>query len=287
MSSVEYLYGLKDLESTIDRSCSISLSDLTITCADAEKIAGRLNGRDVRSLEISRSKFEEGALEILAKTILSIDHCLFISLTKNDIDDRGAKTIVEALKNRNVLGLDLSHNKIEEVGAKAIATALAIHKCAIVSLFHNPIGPKGAEAFARAVCSTYCSKLDLSSTQLGDEGAIKVARILADSSHHIKALRLTDNGISPKGDQALADLLPLKITDILYQTEEVDFKTLSKKYPLGANSIIINCVAKGEALTSLANKIFTIDNPGLINQRNPQKPSFFGNLTHFLSNLFN
>ena len=252
--SVEHVLYSREYEMDEVR---IQLSNVTIEKEDAEKIAGLLQGRNVRSLNISHAQFEEGTLETIAQAIGKINYPIFIELTKNQIDDNGAKHLAEALKNIKVFGLDLSHNNIGNDGAIALANAWRINCIRGLKLVHNQIGPEGAYELAK-VFPRYHKTFDLSYNLLGDQGAEAVALALPKAKE--LTVRLMGNQIGLEGDMALAKHFALPTTQIVYQSEEVDIKTLVTLDPSQALRIIQD---NEKDLSELQTRTFTVEKPGL------------------------
>jgi len=278
--SIEYV--MYDREHEINE-VRIQLSNVTIKREDAEKIVGLLQGRFVESLAISHAQFEEGALETIAQAIGKINHEILIYLTESQIDDNGAKHLAEALKNKKLFHLDLSHNNIGNDGAIALAKAWRINNIWGLKLTHNQIGSEGAYELAKAFSSYpfHYKTFDLSYNLLGDRGAEAVALALPRAKD--LTVRLIGNQIGLEGDMALAKYLAVPKTEIVYQSEEVDIKTLVTLDPSQALRIIQD---NKKDLSALQTRTFTVEKPGLQTDLSKMSWGFQDYLKKIASTLF-
>jgi Ran GTPase-activating protein (RanGAP) involved in mRNA processing and transport len=75
-----------------------------------------------------------------------------LSLSHNQIGDKGAQALARAFQNSNLTKLYLNDNQIGDKGARAFAKAL--RKNTVLKEFYlstNPIGDVGARSFTRAL----------------------------------------------------------------------------------------------------------------------------------------
>ena len=128
------------------------------------------------------------------------------------IGDNGAVQLAKALATDNRLRLlDLWSNGIGPLGAAALADALAANsKLDKLYLNENEVGAEGAAALIKALASpkSVLTSLWLSRNKLGDAGAQSLADgISKGKTRRLQVLDLWENGIGPRGGDALATAL--------------------------------------------------------------------------------
>ena len=161
---------------------------------------------------------DNGAGHMAAATIataLSQRECRLSSLNlgENHIDDRGAVSLADALRDSRCLTeLQLRDNGITDVGASALAGGLSARFAPLAALDlsqNGGISAQSAVHFAHALSASPpppLAALSLGGCALGDAGA----RVLADAlpaAFALKALSLYGNGIGDEGAAALAGAL--------------------------------------------------------------------------------
>ncbi|GBG35039.1 Protein kinase, putative, partial [Hondaea fermentalgiana] len=106
-------------------------------------------------------------------------------LAKNDIGDKGATALANALASYETLQtLNLGGNKIGDEGTTALANALASYESLqTLNLGGNNIGDEGAMALANALANNESlHTLHLGGNNIGDEGAMALANALANNA---------------------------------------------------------------------------------------------------------
>ena len=108
-----------------------------------------------------------------------LKHVEFLALNSNQIGDKGAKALADAIHLQHLTHLDLSRNKIGAEGAKALAYASHLQHLTHLDLSRNKIGAEGAKALAQTPYLQHLTHLNLKVNQIGAEGA----QALADSTY--------------------------------------------------------------------------------------------------------
>ena len=140
--------------------------------------------------------------------------CQVIDLSDNNIGDKGAEEIAEALKaNKSVTRIDLSGNEIGNSGALDIAEALkANNSVTEIDLSCNEIGEKGALEIAEALkANKSVTRIDLSGNEIGNSGALDIAAAL-EANKSVTTISLACNEIGDVGAFKIAMALKKNIS---------------------------------------------------------------------------
>ena len=167
--------------------------------------AAPVEAKDCRSSDV----LPAGANISSPSLVVDLEGCTALSLTSNNIGDRGAAAIAEALKsNTELTSLHLGYNTIGPSGAAALAEALKSNTALTKLWLHdNKIGDSGSVAIAEALKSnTVLTELRLDSNNIGDSGAVAIAEALK-SNTALTWLDLNSNDIGDIGATAIAEAL--------------------------------------------------------------------------------
>ncbi|CAF3717566.1 unnamed protein product [Adineta steineri] len=167
------------------------------------------------SITFDDKKLTGDDMEIVAYYLLKDNTTLTkLNLYENQIGDKGAQYLGEALQNNKVLTiLNFSSNRIGDKGAQYLGEALHNNKALTeLELCENQIGDKGTQYLGEALKkNTALAKLNLSSNQIGDKGT----QYLGEALHNNKTLTelfLCSNRIGDKGAQYLGEALQKNTT---------------------------------------------------------------------------
>jgi Leucine Rich Repeat (LRR) protein len=167
-----------------DQPLDIRLSYAEVSSQNLTQVLQRLEGRNIRSLD----------------------------LQGNRLDDTCAEYIAYAVKTQNIGKVRLGYNEISDRGARALANAMRLKNTIVIEVHSNKIGPEGARSWVLAIVQTMRHVVDLSHNKLGNRGALLIADLLQDNHGRINKLMLTHNDIGFEGDRDLAEKVPKGIT---------------------------------------------------------------------------
>ena len=197
-------------------------------CAGAQQgalIEALVQNSSLTELNLSRSGLHAGAIELLAKGVLSkggasgLATLCVLDLSGNAFGEAGPIALAYALANGalpRLRTLDLSDNRIGEAGVRALADAVADHvaldRLEALSLARNRIDDAALVALSAALDPWSAGKLplpalahlDLQRNRIGDAGVAALCDALGKGAlEQISALELHHNQC---GEQAVARL---------------------------------------------------------------------------------
>ena len=166
------------------------------------------------SLSLDDNNVTDKGAECLAEA-LKHSNCKLnsLNLSNNNVTDKGAECLAEALKHSNckLNSLNLSNNNVNDKGAECLAKALKHSNCKLNSLYlsRNNVTHKGVECLAEALKHSNCKLniLNLSRNNVKDKGVECLAEALKHSNCKLNSLYLSRNNVTDKGVECLAEAL--------------------------------------------------------------------------------
>ena len=140
-------------------------------------------------------------------------HLGWLNLTRNQLTDKAAKYLAEAINDSNseLRTLNLSENNISHMGAQHLAEAINNNDCHLrtLNLSFNNISDTGALNFAKAINNNNCHlrTLNLSANNISDTGAEYLAEVINKNNCLLHTLNLAFNHISHIGARHLANAI--------------------------------------------------------------------------------
>jgi len=164
------------------------------------------NNPDLKQIIISKNNIDNKGAKAIAYALKQNTILETLCISKNDIGDAGAKEFADALKqNTNLEKFDIGHNNIGDEGAIALASALEQNtKLTDFYIDYNNISDEGATAIAKALSTnSTLTVLVISNNNIGDEGATAIAKALSTNST-LTVLVISNNNIGDEGAKAIA-----------------------------------------------------------------------------------
>ena len=177
---VELGRGIQQL-TTVNRMHKLVLSHSSIGIEGASALSiGLPNLTKLVHLILSYNNIGDDVASDLSIGIGKLASLSDLELSGNKLGARGATSLANAIKSKNITRLDLYNNNIEPEGATALAAAIQHHKeLKFLYLSRNNIGSEGATALAAAIQHHKELKyLELSCNNIGSEGTTALAAIV-------------------------------------------------------------------------------------------------------------
>ncbi len=166
-----------------------------------QKIAYESRGGDlwIKKLDLSKLQIKDGDLESLSS--YKMPKIEFLDLSRNDISDKGVRTLSQKTYWPNLRHLNLSANNITEQGTVTLGKKECWKDLITLDLSENNIGGLGARILSKKSW-TNLKTLNLSSNSIGSEGATALSQ--NESWINLTTLNLERNSIGAEGARALS-----------------------------------------------------------------------------------
>ena len=178
------------------------------------------NNPDLKQIIISKNNIDNKGAKAIAYALKQNTILETLCISKNDIGDAGAKEFADALKqNTNLEKFDIGHNNIGDEGAIALASALEQNtKLTDFYIDYNNISDEGATAIAKALSTnSTLTVLVISNNNIGDEGATAIAEVLNISN--LTKLIISNNNISDDIYKQIHDAFKSRLTLIIFEPD--------------------------------------------------------------------
>lgn len=176
------------------------------------------------AIDLSNGYYDDVDMEIVAKHVMEHKKCKVLVLHHNNITEKGALHLSEALKNNTSLEkLNIGYNKIGDRGVVHIVESLLMNNSTLAKLHlqSNSITKVGAGYLAKMLrINPTMRKLGLDYNKIGNEGVKLLSLALSSNSEStassngspLIALYLDENCITDEGIYYLADMLKVNRT---------------------------------------------------------------------------
>jgi uncharacterized protein (TIGR02996 family) len=146
-----------------------------------------------------------------------------LDLNRNNLRNEGAEALASCRSLSSLSALSLSQNRLQAEGIAALSQWQGLSKVTRLCLLANYPGAEGAAALAASPYLGSLTELDLTAEQvgrlpalgppeIGPEGARALSR--ATGLERLRTLRLSSNGVGPRGAEALADSTLTALTEL-------------------------------------------------------------------------
>ena len=216
------LQNLRNFSTAIVSTATVKVLDISYNKFASEDIIAISDTTCcLEELDISGNKLDDKSALKLSEGIQQTK--TLKSLTAVSIDQLGAISIADGVKNTSLKVLNMSNNKISDNGAIQIASSLEVNQTLTeLSISYNGIGSQGAIAIAKSLAqNNSLKKLNISGNHIGQDSATEIAKAICKNR--------TLEELSFLGDDTEDDQSYMKILESLHRYNSLYKLHISKK----------------------------------------------------------